>query len=371
MTPALLALLLTAAPGTGTVTLPLEEARSLLSTKEEPAAPISAAVVSQHLRAQVTGESLEVTASFVITVLEGSRWSRLALIKLDPSVTLLEATRLEGMLLTVHQHEVAFVSRQPGTYSLELKLSVRGTGSPVRTAKLQGGADAREGVLHLEAATPAQSLEGPPEVLSTAGQWTAQWSSKGRAQALVAAARPPLEPVITAAHAQVVSTVEGRARMTVEYRLALDREQSLGLRLPPEWTLTRVSCNGAPRAVPSGREVTLAVAPQSAGGREGLVEVTLERDFGVFHLSGRLVLSLPGASWPTSVVEASVHLPNVFEYRRLGGSLEPADAMDWVGPGMPGRALHYRQHLVASAGPTLDLGYSVDLANNYFRVRPR
>lgn len=356
----LLALLLAAAPASaGTVTLPLDEARSLLSTETEPAAPISAAVVSQHLEGRVSGDSLEVTATFVITVLDGQVWSRLALLKLDPHVTLIDATRVDGMLVTTHQNEVVFVSKTPGTYSTELKLAVRGAG---HSAKLTRGADAREGVLHFV----ETALDEGTDVLSVGGQWHVQW--KGRAQAAVAVVRPPMEPVVTAARVQVVSTVEGRARMTVEYRLALDREQSLGLRLPADWTLTRVSSNGAPRAVPDGRDVKLAVSPQTAGGREGVVELTLERDFGVFHLSGRLNLSLPGASWPTSVIDASVHLPNVFEYRRLGGSLEPSDAVQSTAQSLPGRALHFRQHLVASAGPTLELSYSVDLENRYFRV---
>lgn len=196
---------------------------------------------------------------------------------------------------------------------------------------------------------------------------TVRW--KGRTQAVVAAVPPPMEPVVTAARVQMVTTVEGRARMTVEYRLGLDREQSLGVKLPPDWALTRVSCNGGPRAVPAGREVSVAVAPESAGGRVGVVELTLERDFGVFHLSGRMNLALPGVSWPTSVIDASVHLPNVFEYRRLGGSLEPTDSAEWTPPNMPEKALRYRQHLVASAGPTIELRYAVDLENRYFRAR--
>ena len=84
--------------------------------------------------------------------------------------------------------------------------------------------------------------------------------------------------------------------MTIEYRLGLDREQSLALKLPNDWMLTRVNVNAVPREVPQGREISLKVAPQTAGGREGVVELTLERDFGVFHLSGKLNLALPGAS---------------------------------------------------------------------------
>lgn len=368
MTTALLMLLLASGEPTGTVTLPLNEARALLSTKDEPAAPISAAVTSQRLEGRVTGESLEVNAVFQVTVLDGARWSRLSLMKLDEGVTLLDATAGDGILTTAQQNQVVFVSKQPGTYTLELKLSVRGEGAPVHVARLTRGDDAREGVMHVETAAAEQSLEQGPDVLSSSGQWTVKW--KGRTQAQVATvARPPMEPVISAARASVVSTVEGRARMTVEYRLGLDREQSLALKLPNDWTLTRVNVNAVPREVPQGREIALKAAPQTAGGRDGLVELTLERDFGVFHLSGKLNLSLPGASWPTSQVDASVHLPNVFEYRRLGGSLEPTDSNQSTNQALPGKALHFRQHLVASAGPTLELSYSVDLTNRYFRVR--
>ena len=364
----ILAMLLAAAPAsTGTVTLPLDEARSLLSTDVPPRAPISAAVVSQHLVGQVTGDSLEVTATFQIAVLDGASWSQLSLLKLDSNMTLLSGLSGEGTLITVHKDEVVFISRQPGTYLAVLKLSVRGTGGALHTAKFRRGADAREGSIHVETAGPEQTMDQGADVLSSAGQWIVSW--KGRVQAPVAVAPPPMEPVVRGARVQVVSTVEGRARMTVEYRLGLDRDQALGLRLPPEWTLTRLSCNGAPRAVPPGREVSVTVGPQNALGHDGVVELTLERDLGVFHLSGRLNLSLPGASWPTSVLEVSVHLPNVFEYRRLGGSLEPDEKSEWTPQDMPGIALRYRQHLVASAGPTLELSYWVNLEKRYFRAR--
>lgn len=360
----LLALVLTAAP-TGTVTVPLEDARALWSTHEIPRAPISAAVTSQQLSGQVTADALEVTATFAITVLDGNTWSRLSLMKLEPGVTLVAATASEGMVITTHQQEVVFLSRHAGAYSTQLKLSARATGTGMRMARLSRGADAREGSLHVEAAGPEQTLEHS-EVSSEAGRWTVEW--KSRPQVVAATVRPPMEPVITASRVQVVSTVEGRARMTVEYRLALDREQPLNLRLPEEWTLMRVASNGTPRSVPAGRAVTLAISPATLGGRDGVVELVLERDYGVFHLSGRITFCLPGASWPILVVEASVHLPEVFEYRRVGGSLEPSTAPPAEVPNLPGRPMFFRQHLVASAGPTLELSYSVDLDNKYFRA---
>ena len=35
--------------------------------------------------------------------------------------------------------------------------------------------------------------------------------------------------------------------------------------------------------------------------------------------------------------------------------------------GLPGKVLHFRQYLVAASAPTLELGYSVDISNSYFR----
>ena len=35
--------------------------------------------------------------------------------------------------------------------------------------------------------------------------------------------------------------------------------------------------------------------------------------------------------------------------------------------GLPGKELQFRQYLVAASAPTLELGYSVDISNSYFR----
>ncbi len=370
MTPHLLWLFLAAgAPQlpAATVTLPLDDARAWLVAPQAEA-PLPAAVVAQRLTGRLEAESLEVTADFAVTVLD-ERWSRVSLLALGAGTTLVEATRLDGAVVAVQRGEVVLVSRQPGTYAVQLKLSVRAAGSPTRVATLRRGADAREGLLRVEADGERHALAHGPEVHSVDGAWTVRWTTRREAPAQAVAARPPMEPVITAARAQVVSTVEGRARLTLEYALALDREQPLTLALPQGWTLTRLGVNDAPRAVTVERALALTVSPARPGERTGKVELTLERDLGVFHLSGRLTLALPGVSWPTTEVEASVHLPQVFAYRRLGGSLEPVEQLAWSPPELPGTALRYRQHLVASAGPTLELAYAVALEGRYFSVR--
>lgn len=351
-----------------TVTMPLDEAKALFTTGDAPA-PFSAAVVEQHLRGRLTDDALEVEATLTVAVLE-ARWSRLSLFLLGPGVSLVEANRPAGATVAVHRNEVVFVSNQPGVYGVTLRLSARpGAGAGPKTATLRKGPDARDGELLIEADGLHELLGGGAGLPSVDGAWTARWTGRRAVAEKVELVRPPLEPTITSARAQLVSTVEGRARLTLEYALSLDREQPLALRLPEGWTLSRVALNGAARPVTPGATLTLTATPTRAGERAGKLELVLERDFGVFHLSGSLPLALPGASWPTAEVEASVHLPRVFEYRRLGGSLEPTEGLTWAAPEMPGTALRFRQHLVASAGPTLELAYAVALEGQYFRLR--
>lgn len=366
MTSALVALLLTANPSSGTVTLPLSEYQLV---EVLPPAPMAGAVTSQRLTGRVTNDSLEVTAHLVVSIIDATKWTKLSLFRLTPGVTLVDSSQVEGALVAVQHGEVVLVSKTAGTWNLELKFSVTGGDGAQHTARFTRGADTMDGVLKLEVDGEFAELQHGAEVRSENGAWNVRWKTVSTRQQQVVAARPPMEPVITAANAQLVSTVEGRARLTVQYALELDREQRLTLKLPEAWVMTRVSLNGSAVVVPEGREVTWKVTPVRPGEKTASLELTLERDFGVFHLSGRMGVTLPGASWPTARVESSVHLPAVFEWRRLGGSLEPAEALSWSPPSMPGKQLSFRQHLVAAAGPTLELAYSVDLTVRYFSLR--
>lgn len=366
-------------PAQATVTVPLPDALKLLgpAAKDEGATPpLSAGVVSQRLAGRVTADAMEVTASFTVTVLDGSRWSRLGLIKLTPGVTLLDATRVDGGLVTVHGQEVVLVSRTAGTSTVELKLSVRASGAGVKVARLCRGPDALDGLMKLEADGERDVLEYGPEVGSEAGCWTVSWRSQPRARAPAVVARPPLEPQVASVAARVVSTMEGKARLTLRYELELDREQPFSLTVPEGWALTRLSVGEVPQRVQAQRTLALTVAPARPGEQRGSVTLTMERDFGVFHLSGRLAFELPAVGWPTKLVDVSAHLPTVFEYHRVGGSLEPVEAAagatetDGLDSGeLPGRRLAFRQHLVTSVGPTLELKYSVDLDGRYFSLR--
>ena len=358
------------APSSGTVTLPLSEVLPLMGeTGPLEPAPVAAVVVSQQLQGHVTHDTLEVHATWVVTVLDDSRWARLGLLKMAPGVVLDEVSMVDHVTEAVQGGELVMLSRSPGTYTIEAKLSARATGAgPNRSVKLERGRDGLESLLRLEG-SDTLSLLTDRELLPEHGSWLVKWRTEVTKREAVQVARPPLEPTVTAARAQVVSTVEGRARLTMRYALQLDRPQTFSIALPEGWAATRLSMNGEARPVVAGPTISLSAEPERSGGKEAVVEVTLEREFGVFHLSGRLALTFPAVSWPTSLLDVSVHLPTVFEYQRLGGSLEPTATLGWSPAAMPGKQLTYQQHLIAAAGPTLELAYSVDLKDRYFKVR--
>jgi len=205
-------------------------------------------------------------------------------------------------------------------------------------------------------------------VTSRAGCWSVTARGPARPSASV---RPPLEPLVTAASAWLVSTMEGKARLTVQYALQLDREQPLALTLPEGWRLARLAVDDVPRPLPAERALTIPVRPSPGSDHQGRLALTLERDYGVLHLSGRLPVELPGVSWPTRVVDLEASLPAVFEYRRVGGSLEPGPTVEGeaASSDAPGRHFSFRQFLVGAVGPTLELRYAVDLEHRYFSAR--
>lgn len=374
----------TPASGQGTLTVPLPEAlellgRSMTPKPEQVVPPMSAGVVSQRLVGRVGLDVLEVRARITVTVLDGTRWSRLALFRLEPGVTLVDASKVEGGMVTVHEGQVVLVARSVGTSTLELVLAVRASGARTKVARLCRGAEALDGVLTVEADGALEVPKSGTEVASEGGCWAVAWRGEARARVETPVARAPLEPTVHAASGRLVSTMEGRARLSVLYQLVLDRDQPLAIEVPEGWAVKRLVVNEVPSAVASNqRSMALTVSPVRPGERRGTVALVLERDYGVFHLSGRLGVELPSVSWPTRLVELDVHLPTVFDYRRAGGSLEPmaegsnqapeveAFAASVEAVEAPGKKLSFRQHLVSSAGPTLELKYSVDLERRYF-----
>jgi hypothetical protein len=370
-------------PSSGTATVPLEELIPLYTQRREAPAtppPVEALVKSQ-LAGRLSADSLLVDASFTVEVLADGRWTQVRLLQLDADTYPSALPTLEDATVGVVDGYLCLLTRKAGRHSFEVSLAVRSPGTgPERRAQLRFAPGVSPVPMALEADTSVFTLAEP---LPSSGEGFSVYPVQGAlrvgwraAVAQVARSaqqqvRPPLEPRISEATAAWVSTLEGRATLRVSYALSLDREQPLELQLPDGHRLERVTLNSIPVPVESQEgTLKLKVAPARLGETAGTLEVVLARELGVFHLSGRLKLALPRVSWPVAELRARAHFPAVFNYRREGGSLEQIEATQLAeadSSGLPGKVLHFRQYLVAASSPTLELGYSVDISNSYFR----
>ncbi|OJT24173.1 hypothetical protein BO221_13385 [Archangium sp. Cb G35] len=368
----------------GSATVPLEELLPLYAKRPEqapPTPPTDALVVKSQLKGRLTANALVVDAHFEVEVLASERWTQVRLLRLDADTYLTSLPTLENATVGALEDQLTLVTREPGRYSFDVSLALRPSSSgPERQVQLRFGPHVTPVPLRLEADATAFTVTEPPasggedsEVYPRQGVLRIGWRTAVAPKVARQVVRPPLEPSIPEAHASWVSTLEGKASVRVRYALRLDREQELELELPEGHRLERVLLDSVP-LVPAEKDgkLTLKVAPVRFGETEASLEVVLARDLGVFHLSGRLKLALPRVSWPVATVQARAHFPAVFNYRREGGSMEQYEETE-AGGGLetqtplPGKVIHFRQYLVAASAPTLELGYSVDISQSYFR----
>ncbi|HZI07163.1 MAG TPA: hypothetical protein VEZ71_24300, partial [Archangium sp.] len=373
-----------APPVSGSATVPLEELLPLYAKRPEqapPAPPTDALVVKSQLKGRLTADALLVDAHFEVEVLASGRWTQVRLLRLDADTYLTSLPSLENATVGALEDHLSLVTREPGRYSFDISLALRPQGSGAdRQVQLRFGPQVTPVPLRLEADASAFTVTEPPasgsedaDVYPRQGVLRIGWRTAIAPKVARQVVRPPLEPSIPEAHASWVSTLEGKASVRVRYALRLDREQELELELPEGHRLERVLLDSVP-LVPAEKDgrLKLKVAPARFGETEASLEVVLARDLGVFHLSGRLKLALPRVSWPVATVRARAHFPAVFNYRREGGSMEQYEETGVDGrletqTPLPGKVIHFRQYLVAASAPTLELGYSVDISQSYFR----
>ena len=373
-----------ASPPSGSATVSLPELLALYGRQEREAAPpmppAEALVVKSQLKGHLTGEAVLVEAHFEVEVLASGSWTRVKLLRLDADTYLTALPTVDNATVAALDDHLSLVTQTPGRYAFDVSFTLRPTAAgPERLAQLRFGPHVTPVPLRLEADATAFTLTEPAlapseevDVYPRQGVLRVGWRTAVAPKVARQAVRPPLEPSIPEAHATWVSTLEGKATLRVRYALRLDREQDLELTLPEGHHLKRVMLDAVP-LVPEEKEgrLLVKVAPTRVGETEAALEVVLTRDLGIFHLSGRLKLALPQVSWPVASIQARAHFPAVFNYRREGGSMEayegsPADALAQDTP-LPGKVRAFRQYLVAASAPTLELGYSVDISQSYFR----
>ena len=138
---------------------------------------------------------------------------------------------------------------------------------------------------------------------------------------------------------------------------------------------TRVLLNGAPVPYAVADDVVrLTAVPARSGAESARLGVMVRGVKLELHLSGRLEFVLPMVSWETHVLLVALHLPAVFDYSWVAGSLAPDETSGDAEPShdlpMPGKVLRFRQELISSS-PDVAVSYAVDLKGQHFGGRGR
>lgn len=389
----LLALSLAPTPGaaepppqapTGTATLPLAELRELqrageaaASSRPEPP-PVRASVGRLEIAGRLLDAGLDASAEVEVTVL-GDGWVSVPLLALRRGTQLAPLPAVEDGALAVVDRRLCLVTGKGGTYRFTIRWLERPDGTAGARAVEVRLPPTVPSILRLQydatlfrLASAAQADDGAGAVLYPEdGRIAVAWAERPRARRAAVAARPPVEPVVTEAHASIVSTLDGRRIGRVLYRLRFEGERAFAVAIPPGQAVERVFVNGVPRPFArNGDGVTVPVTPARAGDQAGTVELVTSEAASGYPLSGTLDFALPRPAWGQNELHVTLHLPAVFEYRWAGGSLAaveqaPEVAYAWAIP-TPGRIVALHQELVSGFADAR-VAYTVDLAASYFR----
>lgn len=357
----------------GSATVPLRDLLALQQPSQaaRPLPPVLALVTRAKLEGRPGEATLTLETQFEVEVLGSDVWTRVELLELGQEGWLLETSALTGATVAISDGKLVLLSNARGRHTFTARLALRAEGKrDERRAEVTLGRDAPPVPLTL-VTDGAVFAVGQAEVLPQGRTLRVSWKEVAPVSAREVVARPPLEARIPVASASWVTTLEGNLTLRAGYTLRLDREQTLTFTVPEGHTVRRATVNGAPvRVEENATQLRLSVAPSRLGEIEAQVELVLERRLGTFHLSGKLPLTLPQVSLPIDALSARAHLPSVFNYARTGGSLE-LEGINEEGAvsaeGLPGKELRFRQLLIGQSAPTLELAYSVDISQSYFR----
>jgi hypothetical protein len=377
-----------AADGAGnTATLPLTEVLRLYKenqAKGEPKEvrpPVSGAVGKLELTGRLLEGAIDVTAHVELNVLSTQDWVTVRLLRKDAATRITRLPTVEHGVFSVAAGYLCFITDKPGAYSFDLGFLTSAQVTGARRKAEIAYPDAALAVLkvrfdeHLFALGNADRIEeGDGYTLyPQSNSFAVTWERNPRAAAAPKAAnhRPPVEPIITAAHASVVSTLEGRRIARLLYELRFEGARTIAFTIPPRQTVEKVFVNGA--SVPFkmvDRTINLPVSPARSGDESARLELFIREDQGGYALSGRLDYNFPAASWNINDLYVTLNLPQVYNYQWEGGSLAPVestpDAEYTQRIPTPGKGIKLHQQLLSSAA-TARIAYTVDLSGSYYR----
>lgn len=376
-------------PTPPSATLPLPEVLRLYRENEakkdakEAAAPMAASVGKLELVGRLLEGAVDVQAHVELSVLAADGWVTVKLLKKDPAMRISRLPTVEHGVFAVVDGYLCFLTNKAATYAFDVSfLTTAQMVGARRRAEISYPAAALS-VLKLRFDAHLFSLqtgdrieEGDGFTLYPQGnRFELLWERSGadRGPQKQVARRPPIEPVITAAHASVVSTLEGRRLLRVLYTMQLEGTRPVEFSLPPRQTLEKVFLNGAsiPFRIEKGL-LAVPVSPARAGDESARVELVLSEAQGGYALSGRLDYAFPTASWNINDLYVTLNLPPVFNYQWEGGSLAPREAFSDAEYTQriptPGKRIFLHQQLLTGAA-AVRIAYTVDLSGRYYSGR--
>lgn len=346
-----------------------------------PRPPLDATLERVSLDGRLLDDSVEIQATYRVTVLVEGSWVAVPLLTKGESTRIVELPALEHGVLAVRDGVVSLLTDRAGRHEFTLQIVERAARNgmarsatirvPEATlAAMTVVADESE----LRLTSPSTRRAGSGVVVEPEdGAFPLRWE---RVTPVVKvepeATSPPVEPRVVSGHASLVTTLEGRRILRILYRLQFSGAREIAIDLPPGSRLEKIYKNGVATALlGEGAELTVAMTPARAGHDEGTLELEVVENQGGFLLAGDLRFELPTLSWPMNELYLELHLPEVFEYTWTGGSLAPAGSSPVVAYAeelpSPGKRLDFHQYLIASSRPVATVHYAVDLAGKFFR----
>ncbi|MFH1808311.1 MAG: hypothetical protein ABIJ09_06195 [Pseudomonadota bacterium] len=370
-------------------TVPLDEVLRLYRENEagqqaRPAKPpVAAAVQHIEIQGRLLDDAVALDAHFEVAVLADGTWTELPLLRPDEDLSIPSLPAIENATLLSEGGALSLATQRRGRYTFDVTL--------IKRARVER--DRRTATLLLHAAAPtvlrlrhdgalfevlgkglqreADGVVVHPRGAELAMSWKRLVPIERVARS---APQVPIEPVVTAATASMVSTLAGRPITRVHFALRFSGKPTISLQVPAGQQVDKVFVNGVgvPFVVEDGA-VRLIVAHARAGDESASLELVLLGEASGYNLSGRLHHAFPSASWTVNEYFVVVHLPAVFNYAWSGGSLAPVDSVPAVEftdriP-EPGKQVLVHQFLVAGSTPSVDIDYTIDLEGQYFTAR--
>lgn len=372
-----------------TATLPLAEVLRLYKenqaksevTDKEARPPISGTVGKLELTGRLLEGAIAVTAHVELSVLPADGWVTVRLLRKDAATRITRLPTVENGVFSIKDGYLCFITEKPASYSFDIGFLTAAQVTGARRRAQIAYPDAALAVLKVRFDEDLFTLASTDRIEESDGytlypqsnSFAVIWERNAKAAVTPKAAnhRPPVEPIITAAHASVVSTLEGRRIARLLYDLRFEGARTIAFTIPARQTVEKVFVNGA--SVPfkmAERTITLPVTPARSGEDSARLELVIHEDQGGYALSGRLDYSFPTASWSINDLYVTLNLPVVYNYQWEGGSLAPVestpDAEYTQRIPTPGKGIKLHQQLLSSAA-TARIAYTVDLSGSYYR----